>query len=169
VRLPTKRRVDLGASTVIRTPQRPQLITPERSALPARGAPPHAALLDLDALIPVPRDVGRHPIGQKYGSFLRPQHPSTGGGTPGLLPPPPNKVGDDLMTLAMQAAENVGFIEKDKDTGQMVATGKGGVLKYLEWAAVHKQNAVLRHRLLLRFSSSVRAMRPFLRPRLPLI
>jgi hypothetical protein len=49
-----------------------------------------------------------------------------------------NKMGHDLMTLVMQAAENVGFIENDPNTGQLVATGKGGVLKYLEWAAVNK-------------------------------
>jgi hypothetical protein len=41
------------------------------------------------------------------------------------------------MDVVMQAAENVGFIEKDEN-GNWVATRKGGVLGYLEWAAVHK-------------------------------
>jgi hypothetical protein len=43
----------------------------------------------------------------------------------------------DVMTLVMQAAENVGFVTTN-EKGEWVATNKGGALKYLEWAAVHK-------------------------------
>jgi hypothetical protein len=42
-----------------------------------------------------------------------------------------NKMSRDLMEMVMQAAENVGFIEKDEN-GNWVATRKGGVLGYLE-------------------------------------
>jgi hypothetical protein len=56
---------------------------------------------------------------------------------PGRPKGSPNKMGHDLMTLVMQAAENVGYLEKN-DKGELVATGKGGTLKYLEWCAVHK-------------------------------
>jgi hypothetical protein len=63
-----------------------------------------------------------------------PGNPTRGRGRPRGSP---NKMGHDLMTLVMQAAENVGFVEKN-EKGEWVATGKGGVLKYLEWAAVHK-------------------------------
>jgi hypothetical protein len=46
------------------------------------------------------------------------------------------------MEMVMQAAENVGFIEKDAN-GNWVATRKGGILGYLEWAAVHKAERFL--------------------------
>jgi hypothetical protein len=53
-----------------------------------------------------------------------------------------NKMGRDLMALVMQAAENVGYIERDGNNN-WVATRKGGVLAYLEWAAVHKAERFL--------------------------
>jgi hypothetical protein len=46
-------------------------------------------------------------------------------------------MGFDLMTMVMQAAENVGFVTKN-EKGEWVATNKGGAQGYLEWAAVHK-------------------------------
>lgn len=61
---------------------------------------------------------------------------------PGRPKGSPNKMGHDLMTLVMQAAENVGFVEKN-EKGEWVATGKGGTLKYLEWAAVNKSECFL--------------------------
>jgi hypothetical protein len=67
--------------------------------------------------------------------FGTPDGPKRARGRP---PGSPNKMGRDLKTLVMQAAENVGFVAKDPQTGEWVATGKGGILKYLEWAAVHK-------------------------------
>jgi hypothetical protein len=51
-------------------------------------------------------------------------------------------MGRDLMELVMQAAENVGFVERDANN-HWVATRKGGVLAYLEWAAVHKADRFL--------------------------
>jgi hypothetical protein len=71
-------------------------------------------------------------VGKQFGS---PDGPKRGRGRPLGSP---NRMGRDLMELVMQAAENVGFVAKDPKTGELVATGQGGVLKYLEWAAVHK-------------------------------
>jgi hypothetical protein len=51
-------------------------------------------------------------------------------------------MGFDLMTMVMQAAENVGYVTKN-EKGEWVATHKGGALKYLEWAAVHKAERFL--------------------------
>jgi hypothetical protein len=58
------------------------------------------------------------------------------------MPGSRNKMGRDLMELVMQAAENVGYIERDANN-HWVATRKGGVLGYLEWAAVHKAERFL--------------------------
>jgi hypothetical protein len=46
-------------------------------------------------------------------------------------------MGRNLMELVMQAAENVGYLEKN-DKGELVASRKGGTLAYLEWIAVHR-------------------------------
>jgi hypothetical protein len=74
------------------------------------------------------------PLGMLSG-LIRPRY--WDGRGPGRPPGSPNKMGRDLMTLVMQAAENVGYVIKN-EKGEWVATAKGGILKYLEWAAVHK-------------------------------
>jgi hypothetical protein len=45
-------------------------------------------------------------------------------------------MGNTLMTLVMQAAEELGFLRKNED-GQLVE-GEGGTLGYLKWIGINK-------------------------------
>jgi hypothetical protein len=49
-----------------------------------------------------------------------------------------NKMGRDLMELVMQAAEELGFLRKDPETGVWIATGEDGILGYLKWIGINR-------------------------------
>jgi hypothetical protein len=49
-----------------------------------------------------------------------------------------NKMGSDLMTLVMETAAELGFLRKDPETKELVATGEGGAKGYLKWIGINK-------------------------------
>jgi hypothetical protein len=66
----------------------------------------------------------------------------------GRPPGSPNKRGHTLMTLVMQAAEELRFLRKDDTPGDKAARrqlveGEGGTLGYLKWMASTSRTASL--------------------------
>jgi hypothetical protein len=47
-------------------------------------------------------------------------------------------MGAALMTMVMEAAEELGFLRKDPETKELVATGEGGVKGYLRWIGINR-------------------------------
>jgi hypothetical protein len=80
--------------------------------------------------------VGMRPSGIVGGgeAFSRDSQPPR---NPGRPKGSRNKMGSDLMTLVMQAADDLGFLEKD-DNGKLVGTGKEGALGYLKWIGINR-------------------------------
>jgi hypothetical protein len=67
-----------------------------------------------------------------YG--FQPGHPRYGGRRKGSA----GKLNVDLRQQIYDAAAATGYIEIDKETGQRVATGKGGCQGWLEWLYVNE-------------------------------
>jgi hypothetical protein len=42
------------------------------------------------------------------------------------------------MEMVMEAAEELGFLRKDPETKELVATGEGGVKGYLRWIGINR-------------------------------
>jgi ribosomal protein S18 acetylase RimI-like enzyme len=47
-------------------------------------------------------------------------------------------MGHDLMSLVMETAEELGFLRKDPETQELVATGEGGTKGYLKWIGINR-------------------------------
>jgi hypothetical protein len=50
----------------------------------------------------------------------------------------PNKMDHDLMTMVMETAAELGFLRKDPETKELVATGEGGARGYLKWIGINR-------------------------------
>jgi hypothetical protein len=95
-----------------------------------------------------------NPYGQPNGGGkFKPGNP----GGPGRPKGSRNKLGGDLRQQIYDAAVETGYIEIDKETGQRIATGKGGCQGWLEWLYVHepKTAAALFARVLPYFVDTV--------------
>ena len=117
----------------MRSPQRPQISTPESSAVPARGRTDPAGPVRLQlrqvALILIPGDVGRHPIGQDDGGVVQMGRSPPGPGTAGLLPAPVDRA---------QAVDVGAGIDRVGE--QVLQRGPAGPAPFqlaLVWAAEH--------------------------------
>jgi hypothetical protein len=47
-------------------------------------------------------------------------------------------MGHDLMTMVMETAAELGFLRKDPETKELVATGEGGARGYLKWIGINR-------------------------------